>query len=160
MRASGSSTSIRLTLNNLSSPNLPFRPCRPNQPTSFPAAHSASVSQKASSILRVYLSLAQTRRSSRLDLFGSSVVDSCTNKEKLVVQKIEIGVQCTVCVVWPGLEALPTALLHGRRRLNDYLMQRSGSSRVPGTKLLSAEVVVMEVPWQSGTVHTTCSPQI
>jgi hypothetical protein len=55
-------------------------------------------------------------------------------------------------VAWS--RALSTALLHRRRRSSDYLMQCSGSS---GTKLLSAVEVVMEVPWRSGTVHTTCS---
>lgn len=53
-----------------------------------------------------------------------SWIPAQTNKN-WVVQKIEAGIQCRVCVVWPGLEALPTALLHRRRRFNDYLMQRS-----------------------------------
>lgn len=46
-----------------------------------------------------------------LVLFGSSISDSYTNKQKPVVQKIEEGVQCIVCVVWPGLEALAHSLV-------------------------------------------------
>ena len=104
MSASASSTSTGLTLNNLSSPSLPFRPYRPNQPTKLPSSSLSQRLPKAPSIPRLYPGLAQTQQSIRLVLFGASIVDACTNKQKLVVQKIESGIQLTVyslcCVAW------------------------------------------------------------